>query len=121
MVSEADILQKKIHPKPDHPLLDTKYLDLDHKLVDKLLANRLRLAIMAALHHSDETDFTSLRNAVKATDGNLSVQLRHLREAGFIIVNKTTADGREQTYMALSDKGRMALIAWKRLMKAWFG
>lgn len=96
------------------------YLNLDHKLVDKLLTNRLRLAILAALYHSDETDFASLKNAVKATDGNLSVQLRHLREAGFILVNKISTGTREQTYMALSDKGRMALLTWKRLMQVWF-
>jgi len=100
--------------------LSGDYLDLDHKNIDKLMANRLRLAILAALHNSDETDFASLKNAVRATDGNLSVQLKLLREAGFILVNKTPSGGREQTYMALSDKGRMAILNWKRIVNGWF-
>jgi DNA-binding transcriptional ArsR family regulator len=101
--------------------MQTVYKNFDHKLIDKLLANRLRLAVMSALSHSDEVDFTSLKQSVRATDGNLSVQLSLLREAGLILVNKTASGNREQTYMALSDKGRMALLTYKRLMAAWLG
>ncbi|MCH8495595.1 MAG: transcriptional regulator [Balneolales bacterium] len=74
---------------------------------------------MSALYHSDEVDFSSLKLAVKASDGNLSIQIKQLREAGYLLVNKVQAGTREQTYMALSDKGRMALLAYKRVMSSW--
>ncbi len=99
--------------------MQTKYKNFDHKLIDKIFSNRLRLAIMSALLHSDEADFTSLKNAVKATDGNLSIQIQLLKKAGLILVNKVPAGSREQTYMALSDKGRLAMLNLRRLLGTW--
>jgi DNA-binding transcriptional ArsR family regulator len=100
-------------------LMDSRYKNFDHKLVDKLFSNRLRVAIMSALLHSDEIDFSSLKEAVKATDGNLSIQLKLLNEAGFLVTNKVSAGKREQTYMALSDKGRAAIGNYRNLMQSW--
>lgn len=99
--------------------MNSGYKNFDYKSIDKLLGNRLRLAIMSALYHSDEVDFSSLKQAVKASDGNLSIQIKQLREAGYLLVNKIQAGTREQTYMALSDKGRMALLTYKRVMSSW--
>lgn len=99
--------------------MGSRYKNFDHKLVDKVLSNRLRLAIMSAISHSDEVDFMSLKQAVKATDGNLSIQLKLLQDEGLIHAIKTKAGNREQTYMALSDKGRMQLLNYKRLMESW--
>lgn len=100
-------------------LMDSRYKNFDHKLVDKLFSNRLRVAIMSALLHSDEIDFSSLKEAVKATDGNLSIQLKLLNEAGFLITKKVSVGKREQTYMALSDKGRAAIGNYRKLMQSW--
>jgi DNA-binding transcriptional ArsR family regulator len=101
--------------------MNATYKNFDHKLVDKIYSNRLRLAIMSALLHSDEVDFTSLKQAVRATDGNLSIQIGLLREAGLILVNRTRVGNRDQTYLALSDKGRMSLLNLKRLLGSWLG
>lgn len=101
--------------------MDSKYKNFDHKLVDKLFANRLRLAVISAMWNSDEVDFASLKQAVKGTDGNLSIQLKLLRESGFLVVNKVASGKREQTYMALSDKGRAAVMNHKRLLNSWLG
>lgn len=99
--------------------MGSRYKNFDHKLVDKILSNRLRLAIMSAISHSDEVDFMSLKQAVKATDGNLSIQLKLLLDEGLIHAIKSKVGNREQTYMALSDKGRMQLLNYKRLMESW--
>lgn len=96
------------------------YKNFSHLQVDKLMANRLRLAILASVSHSDEVDFTSLRRAVKTTDGNLSIQLGLLQEAGWIVVKKIADGSRPQTMVALTNKGRSALNAYRTLIDGWF-
>jgi DNA-binding HxlR family transcriptional regulator len=96
------------------------YKNFSHLQVDKLLSNRLRLAILASVSHSDEVDFTSLRQAVKATDGNLSVQLGLLQDAGWILVKKLSEGSRPQTMVALTNKGRTAIDAYRNLIDGWF-
>lgn len=95
------------------------YKNFSHLQVDKLLSNRLRLAILASVSHSDEVDFTSLRRSVKTTDGNLSIQLGLLEEAGWIVVNKTAEGSRPLTMVALTNKGRTALDAYRTLINQW--
>jgi DNA-binding transcriptional ArsR family regulator len=102
------------------PYLSSMYKNFSHLQVDKLLANRLRLAILASVSHSDEVDFTSLRQAVKTTDGNLSVQLGLLQDAGWIIVKKLAEGNRPQTIVALTNKGRTAIDAYRNLIDGWF-
>jgi DNA-binding HxlR family transcriptional regulator len=95
------------------------YTNFSHKRVDKLLSNRLRLAIMASVSHSDEVDFTSLKRSVKTTDGNLSIQLNHLSEAGWIVVNRVTTGPRPMTMVALTNKGKLALDEYRTLIDIW--
>lgn len=97
----------------------SKYKNFNHKKIDPLIHNRLRLAVLSAVGHSDEVDFMSLKNAVKTTDGNLSIQLRKLEEAGFLTVNKSRQRNRLQTNVALTNKGYTALQAYKQLITTW--
>lgn len=99
--------------------MDSKYKNFDHKQIDAVLHNRLRLAILAAAAHSDEVDFMSLKKSVKTTDGNLSIQLKKLEEAGFIIINRSVQNTRHQTNIALTNKGYMALMAYKQQLLQW--
>jgi DNA-binding MarR family transcriptional regulator len=99
----------------------TLYKDFNHEQLDRTLQNRLRIAVCAALWHSDEVDFTSLRNAVKTRDGNLSLQLKVLEEAGYISMSKTFVNKRPQTNVALTNQGKLALIAYKKQLEDWIG
>lgn len=96
------------------------YKNFSHLQIDKLLSNRLRLAILASVSHSDEVDFTSLRRSVKTTDGNLSIQLGLLQDAGWIVVKKLAEGSRPLTMVALTNKGRTALDAYRTLIDEWF-
>jgi DNA-binding MarR family transcriptional regulator len=60
----------------------------DYQKIDDVIHSRIRLAIMAALIAADEIEFTALRSLTKATDGNLSANLKKLEEAGYIMVKK---------------------------------
>jgi len=53
-----------------------------------------------------------LREAVGATDGNLSAHLRKLEDAGYVSVTKSFVGRKPQTRVALSHRGRQAWNTW---------
>ena len=85
---------------------------IDYKEIDELIHGRVRLAIMAFLSGAGSADFTLLRNKLKVTDGNLSVNIRKLEDAGYIRVDKKFADRRPLTICRLTRRGRNAWIAY---------
>ena len=84
--------------------------DFDHGAIDELLQSRVRLAIVAYLASAGRADFPVLRDAIKTTDGNASVHLRKLEEAGYVAVEKRFANRKPQTLYALTAQGRRALL-----------
>ena len=82
--------------------------DLDYQQLDEVIHSRIRLAIMAALLTVDEAEFTFLRDKIKTTDGNLSVQLRKLEEVGYITTAKSFVRRKPMTRSKLTVKGRKA-------------
>ncbi|NOX95344.1 MAG: transcriptional regulator [Alphaproteobacteria bacterium] len=86
--------------------------EFDYREIDELIHGRVRLAIMAFLSGAGSADFTLLRKKVGVTDGNLSVHIRKLEEAGYIRVEKKFSARRPLTICHLSKKGRDAWIAY---------
>ena len=84
--------------------------DFDHAAIDELLHSRVRLAIVAFLAGAAEADFAAVRDAIKTTDGNASVHLRKLEDAGYIVVQKRFVARKPQTRYALTATGRKALL-----------
>ncbi|MBI3577783.1 MAG: transcriptional regulator [Ignavibacteriales bacterium] len=82
--------------------------NFDYQQLDEIIHSRIRLAIMAMLVSVDEAEFTFLRDNVKATDGNISVHLKKLEEAGYISVTKSFVDRKPVSSYKLSAKGRRA-------------
>ncbi len=81
---------------------------------DELILSRSRLGIISALVSGDELEFTYLRDALKLSDGNLSVQIRKLEEAGYIKVKKMFIDRKPKTFCRIAPKGRKAIIGLVR-------
>ncbi len=81
----------------------------EHSEFDELLLSRSRLGIVSALLGGDELEFTYLRNALKLSDGNLSVQIRKLEGAGYIKVKKTFIERKPKTFCRITPKGRKAI------------
>lgn len=68
---------------------------------------RLRImAALVALEADNEVDFTTLRQLLEVTDGNLGAHLRKLEEAGYIIVSKTFVERKPRTYVSVTPAGR---------------
>ncbi|MBV8889046.1 MAG: transcriptional regulator [Alphaproteobacteria bacterium] len=84
--------------------------DFDHAAIDELLHSRVRLAIVAFLAGAAMADFSAVRQATKTTDGNASVHLRKLEDAGYIAVEKRFVARKPQTLYALTERGRQALL-----------
>ena len=77
---------------------------------DELILSKTRLGILSALVSGDKLEFTYLRNALKLSDGNLSVQISKLEEAGYIKVEKIFVDRKPRTFCKITAKGRNALV-----------
>ena len=77
--------------------------------LDRLLHDRMRLGIVSALAATGEMSFTDLKDALNATDGNLSVHARKLEEAGYVSCEKTFAGRTPRTDYKLTTSGRRAL------------
>ena len=86
--------------------------DFDYQQLDEVIHSRIRLAIMAVLISVDEAEFTFLREKVGATDGNLSIHLKKLEEAGYIEVTKQFVAKKPVTSYKLNHKGRKAFEAY---------
>lgn len=85
--------------------------------LDDVIHGRLRLGIMAFLSTAGSADFTLLKSRLQATDGNLSVQLRKLEEAGYVAIDKAFVGKKPQTTVTLTDAGRAAYIGYLDAMK----
>lgn len=76
--------------------------------LDRVVHDRTRLAILAALAGSETLSFTELKATTGTTDGNLSVHARRLEDAGYVLCEKTFAGRTPRTEYRLSAAGRRA-------------
>jgi DNA-binding MarR family transcriptional regulator len=76
--------------------------------LDRVIHEKGRMAIMSLLAANPELSFTEMKQTLGMTDGNLSVHLRTLQEAGYIAVTKTFQDRKPLTTCALTTSGRKA-------------
>ena len=90
--------------------------DFDYQQLDEVIHSRIRLAVMALLITVGEAEFNFLKEKVNATDGNLSIHLKKLEDAGYISVKKEFVDRKPKTMYKLIDKGRKAFeVYFERL------
>ncbi len=76
-----------------------------YKDLDPLLHSQLRLAIVSMLVISEKVEFTHVKEQTKAASGNISIQVKKLREAGYIEVEKTFKNNYPKTMLSITDKG----------------
>lgn len=79
--------------------------------LNPLIHQPTRLRIMAALvslNPNEKVDFGFLRDLLELTDGNLSVHLQKLEEAGYVNIEKTFEGRRPKTWVSISAEGHDA-------------
>jgi DNA-binding HxlR family transcriptional regulator len=77
--------------------------------LDRVIHERVRLAIVSALAGADVLSFNELKELLDITDGNLSVHARRLEEAGFVACEKSFVERVPRTEYRLTAAGRRAL------------
>ncbi|MEN0653878.1 MULTISPECIES: winged helix-turn-helix domain-containing protein [Hyphobacterium] len=95
--------------------------EFDAGALDDVIHSKLRLGIMAYLSGVESATFGELKERTGATDGNLSVSLRKLEDAGYIVIDKRFVGRRPQTRACLSGAGRDAWLAYLDQMRSLLG
>ena len=95
--------------------------DFDINRIDDVIHGRIRLGIMAALSGVETADFNTLKARLATTDGNLSVHLRKLEEAGFVEVIKSFQGRKPLTTAKMTEPGRKAFVAYLDAMHGLMG
>ena len=76
--------------------------------LNAVIHERARLGIMSVLAARPSLTFGELKALLDMTDGNLSVHLRILEQAGYVSIEKKFVGRKPQTSVKLSKKGRIA-------------
>jgi DNA-binding MarR family transcriptional regulator len=74
--------------------------------LNKIIHERVRLAIMSALVTRDKLTFPELKEMLNVTDGNLSVHASMLEKHGLIRVTKDFYGKKPRTTFAITEEGR---------------
>ncbi len=86
--------------------------DFDINRIDEVIHGRLRLGVMAYLAGVYVADFNTIKERLGATDGNLSVHLRKLEEAGYVVIDKTFEGRKPLTRVRITREGRKAFVSY---------
>jgi len=74
----------------------------------KAFESRVRLGIMSALAVNDELDFSSLKEFLDVTDGNLATHIKKLEKLDFVESEKSFIDNKPNTKYSMTKKGKKA-------------
>ncbi len=86
--------------------------NFDYQQIDDLIHSRIRLAIISVLITVEEANFNFIKKQINATDGNLSVHLRKLEDAGYISVKKEFENRKPVSKYKITRKGKKAFQAY---------
>ena len=114
--NEASVTAARVR-RPAAPVRTTP-AKVEVQELDRIIHERVRLAIVSALAVNEAMTFADLKALLSTTDGNLSVHARKLEDAGYILCTKGF-DGRvPRTEYRLAGAGRRALEKYLAHMEA---
>jgi DNA-binding transcriptional ArsR family regulator len=88
----------------------------DDLILDRLIHEPGRLAIMTVLSSAESADFVFLQRVTGLTKGNLSSHLSKLEEAGLVTIVKRFVGKKPNTNVALTASGRKRIAGhWDQL------
>lgn len=89
------------------------------KPLDPILHSQIRLAIVAILAGVENADFVYLKEQIKVSAGNLSLQLGKLQEADYISLEKGFKGKYPKTTCTLTESGRSAYVKYVDALKTY--
>ena len=84
--------------------------------LDRVIHEKGRLPIVSLLAASPELAFTEIRDTLSMTDGNLSMHLRTLQEAGYVALTKSFQNRKPLTTCSLTPAGKAAFVNYINLL-----
>jgi DNA-binding MarR family transcriptional regulator len=85
--------------------------------LDRVIHEKGRLPIVSLLAAAPELAFTEIRDTLNMTDGNLSMHLRTLQEAGYVALTKSFQNRKPLTTCALTPAGKAAFANYINLLE----
>lgn len=85
--------------------------------IDETIHQKVRLGIMSALMARGEGDFRFLKDTLGVTDGNLSIHLARLEEAGYIAVRKEFVQRKPRTTYTPTPAGEKAFRSYLAVLE----
>ncbi|WP_019960332.1 winged helix-turn-helix domain-containing protein [Woodsholea maritima] len=89
--------------------------------IDDVIHGRIWLGVVTYLANVEAADFTELKTVLETTQGNLSVHLRKLEDAGYIAIEKQFKARKPLTLVRLTQTGRAALAEYITALDALLG
>lgn len=89
--------------------------------IDDVIHGRMRLGVMVYLADVESAEFTELKTVLDATQGNLSVHLRKLEEAGYVEIDKSFRDNKPLTRVSITREGRKAFAGYLQALSGLIG
>ena len=108
--AEERPIQPSISSTALPPLAPTK--------LDRILHDRMRLAILTTLAVNGSLSFGELKAVTNASDGNLSVHARRLEERAYITCTKSFKGRLPRTHFEITPAGRKALRKYLEHLEA---
>ncbi len=95
-------------------------LDYPGLIKNKIIHERSRLLILSYLAAAEtgRASFMRIQKVTGFSRGNLSIQIKTLRKAGYVRVTKKFKNNKPLTQIHLEDKGRLALKEYLREMNS---
>ena len=88
----------------------------DELVLDRLVHEPGRLAILTLLSSVNDADFVFLQRTTGLTKGNLSSHLAKLEDGGLVTIEKRFVRRKPNTRVALTDTGRQRITHhWEQL------
>lgn len=88
-----------------------------YEKLDNVLNQQVRLAIISILIKVNFADFNYLMKRTNTTQGNLSHQLKKLKEARYIVIEKKFVNNYPKTTCKITKEGKSAFNNYVEQMK----
>jgi len=82
----------------------------DKAMFDPLLLSQVRLGIISVLVSRRDATFTDLKTLLDLTQGNLTIHLQKLEEAGYVTATKEVVERKPRTTCKITARGRKAFL-----------
>lgn len=86
--------------------------DFDIGRIDEVIHGRVRLGVMAFLAGAGGAEFNEIKGRLGTTDGNLSIHLKKLEDAGYVAIDKQFRAKKPVTTVSLTPAGRKAFATY---------